>query len=103
MTVIDAYTRLKIAITLAAIALATLVPAGGGVTLHVAPTGSDANPGTASRPFATLERARDAVRALKRDGKLAARGVTVEVRGGIYELQKPLELTAEDSGSPARP
>ncbi|MGA2660073.1 MAG: hypothetical protein ABSH34_21430, partial [Verrucomicrobiota bacterium] len=45
------------------------------VTLHasdffVAPTGNDANPGTADRPFATLERARDAVRQLKQAGLL---------------------------------
>lgn len=29
---------------------------------HVAPTGNDANPGTAARPFATITRARDAAR-----------------------------------------
>ena len=95
--------RLKIAITLAWVAVATQLPAIAGGTLHVAPTGSDANSGTASRPFATLERARDAVRVLKRSGKLGARGVTVEVRGGIYELLKPLELAAEDSGGPGAP
>ena len=38
---------------------------------HVAPTGNDANPGTMEKPFATLERARDAARKLK-DPKLKA-------------------------------
>ena len=32
---------------------------------HVAPTGNDANPGTKAKPFATLERARETVRALQ--------------------------------------
>ena len=39
-------------------------------TFEVAPEGSDANPGSAERPFATLARARDAVRELKRSGGL---------------------------------
>ncbi len=34
----------------------------------VATTGSDDNPGTADKPFATLTRARDAVRKLKAGG-----------------------------------
>ncbi|MDH7504119.1 MAG: hypothetical protein QHJ82_15585, partial [Verrucomicrobiota bacterium] len=41
---------------------------------HVSPAGSDSNPGTASSPFATLERARDAVRELKREKGLPAGG-----------------------------
>ena len=73
---------------------------------HVdARTGSDANPGTAERPFATPARARDAVRALKKAGAFPSDGVAVElagrfdsVRGGILELGK------EDGGlSPAAP
>ncbi len=32
--------------------------------LHIAPTGRDDNPGSATAPFASLERARDAARAL---------------------------------------
>ena len=32
---------------------------------HVAPNGDDANPGTAAKPFASLTRARDAVRSAK--------------------------------------
>jgi hypothetical protein len=42
-----------------ALALAGSLPTGT-LQFHVAPTGNDANPGTAARPFATLERARDA-------------------------------------------
>ena len=36
-----------------------------GLRLHVAPDGSDQNPGTADKPFATLEKARDALRAAR--------------------------------------
>ena len=42
--------------------------AGAVVTaadFYVAPNGNDANPGTQAKPFATLERARDAIRELK--------------------------------------
>jgi len=66
--------------------------------LYVAPTGSDTNPGTLGKPFATLTRARDEVRKLK-----AAGAVTVYVRGGIYEMTAPLALGAEDSGTITRP
>jgi hypothetical protein len=54
-------------------------------------------------PFATLERARDEIRRLKRNGPLPAGGVTVEVRGGMYPLARPFELTAEDSGRAGAP
>ncbi|HID05914.1 MAG TPA: right-handed parallel beta-helix repeat-containing protein, partial [Armatimonadetes bacterium] len=54
-------------------------------------------------PFATLERARDEIRAMKKTGVLPKGGVIVEVRGGWYELAKPFELTAEDSGTPSAP
>jgi len=86
-------------------------PLGGGArsgaaspaTLYVAPDGNDANPGTKDRPFATLERARDAVRAMKTAAPLPQGGVTILLRGGLYELSRPFELAAEDSGSPACP
>jgi hypothetical protein len=54
-------------------------------------------------PFATLERARDEIRRLKRKGALPAGGVAVEVRGGMYPLARPFELTAEDSGGAGAP
>lgn len=53
-------------------------------------------------PFATLDRARDAIRALKK-----ARGLTkpvrVVVRKGTYYLPEALVLTPEDSGTEACP
>ena len=41
-----------------------------GADFHVAPNGDDAHAGTESKPFATLERARDEVRKLKQAGPL---------------------------------
>ena len=66
----------------------------------VAPDGSDAHPGTAERPFATLARARDAVRQHKTQTPGA---VTVLVREGTYYLESPLVLSPEDSGEEGAP
>ncbi|MSU47735.1 MAG: hypothetical protein EXS37_01335 [Opitutus sp.] len=70
---------------------------------YVAPTGDDTNSGGSERPFATLERARDAIRALKRASGLPKGGVTVHVRAGTYQLNTPLSLTREDSGTVEAP
>ena len=59
---------------------------------------AEANAGGSDGPFATLERARDAVRSLKKD-KLPAGGVGVYVRGGVYPLSRTFELSGADSGS----
>lgn len=66
---------------------------------HVAPGGSDANPGTPDRPFASLERAREAIRAVKAATGLPDGGVAVVVHGGHYAVRRTFELTAADSGS----
>ncbi|GAB2991433.1 right-handed parallel beta-helix repeat-containing protein [Saccharothrix stipae] len=56
---------------------------------HVSPTGDDATPGTADRPFATLRRARQAARAATGD-------VVVHLRAGTHVLTEPFELTEDD-------
>jgi len=76
------------------------------ITLYVASNGNDAwsgsllEPNSAENdgPFASLERARDAIRNLKNTGELK-NPVTVFVRGGMYELGQTLKLEAQDSGS----
>ncbi|MCK4375462.1 MAG: right-handed parallel beta-helix repeat-containing protein, partial [Candidatus Brocadiae bacterium] len=65
---------------------------------YVATDGSDANAETRAEPFATLERARDAIRAARPTG-----GITVWVRGGRYFREGAFELTAADSGSEDAP
>ena len=72
-------------------------------SFYVAPGGDDSNPGTEAKPFATLSRARDAVRELKRSGKELPEPVSVFVRGGSYALPETLALTPEDSGTPRCP
>ena len=75
-----------------------------GALFFVSPKGFDTNPGTRNKPFATLVRARDAVREMKKSAKgLPAGGVTVYLRGGTYRMDAPLELTAEDSGTHGAP
>jgi len=68
----------------------------------VATNGNDAWTGTAERPFATLARARDAVRKLKATGTHKG-PIVVMVRGGTYYLNEPLRLGAKDSGTAGEP
>lgn len=74
-----------------------------GKTFYVAPDGKDANSGTKTSPFATLEGARDAIRTLRSGAGLPPGGVAVIVRGGRYSVRNTLTLSAEDSGDAARP
>ena len=66
-------------------------------TFWVSPDGNDSSPGTRSKPFLTLERARDAVRAVNASRKTGA-NMTVNLRGGTYRLASPLLLDWRDSG-----
>ncbi|MHB0959340.1 MAG: right-handed parallel beta-helix repeat-containing protein [Pirellulaceae bacterium] len=81
-------------------AVMLLASACEGETFYVAPSGNDANPGTAAAPFATLERARDAVRSAKATG---AGALSVIIDDGAYELTRPVLFAPEDSGSAERP
>lgn len=92
-------------------ALFTLsLPVSAAIELYVAPQGNDAwsgrlaspNAKRTDGPFATPERARDAVRGLRQGGKSPGK-VTVWVRGGTYYRDKPFELTAADGGTPTSP
>lgn len=77
--------------------------AAPAVEFHVAPTGNDASRGSRFTPFASLERARSAVRSLKETGGLPTEGVTVWIRGGDYRLADTFELTTADGGESNRP
>lgn len=86
--------------------LLTAAPAAA-VDLYVARTGNDAWSGRRAEaaggdgPFATLERARDEVRRLRKAPDW--RGATVHVRGGTYPLPRTLQLTKDDSGTKEHP
>ena len=66
-------------------------------TIVVAPNGNDeTGDGSAAAPYATLEAARDAVRAMD---KTDLTGIDVFIKAGTYTLTETFKLTAEDSGT----
>lgn len=79
------------------------------VRFYVSPGGNDAWSGTRpdpdagkkDGPFASLERARDAVRAAKAAG--LATPVEVVIRGGVHTRLEPFRLGPGDGGEPGRP
>ncbi len=77
-------------------ALAT--SSAAAAVFHVSTLGNDENPGTRSRPFATFERARQAIRS---EGAEKVRKVVVH--GGSYERRATFKLDTQDSGTAARP
>jgi len=80
-----------------------------GTVLYVSPQGKDTWSGRLAEPradgtdgpLASLAAARAAVRRLKAKG--LTRPITVVVRGGVYELSEPLNLTPQDSGTATCP
>src|SRR5262245_43344170 len=88
----------------------TAVPADNPDTAEffVSPRGNDewsgrlADPANNNGPFATVDRARRAVRALLADHR-SPRGVRVVLRGGTYFLDAPLEFGPDDSGTEQGP
>jgi len=74
-----------------------------GLTLHVAPRGSDAGNGSEKTPFASLELARDEIRARRKNGSLPGGAVTVLVHGGTYQVSRTFSLSDSDSGTEAQP
>ena len=78
----------------------TLPAVLSGAAFYVAASGKDSNPGTKAAPFATLARAQQALRSRK---ETSPGPVVVEVRQGIYSLDRPLVFSPGDSGSEASP
>ncbi len=82
--------------------LTLVVSSAAAADFYIATDGDDANPGSQAKPFASLERGRDAVRALKKNG-LLKEPVNVWLRGGVYRLNKPVVFTPADSGTADAP
>ena len=86
------------------------IPRPKGKVFYISGAGNDAwsgklaepNPAATDGPFATLNRARDAIRAMQAHKPLD-QPVTVYVRGGTYTLSKPVVFLPEDSGTAACP
>ncbi len=91
--------------------LAQLTLLAKPASLYVSTAGNDRwsgslvapNAAGSDGPFATLARARDAVRQLKAAGPLPRGGVTVWVAGGLYPQSETLKLSASDSGTDGAP
>lgn len=83
---------------LAILCLLPVALAAAAAEFHVAPTGQDAGLGTAAQPFASLQRARDAMRQAPRNQPR-----TVTLHAGVYRMIETLELSAPDSGAAAAP
>ena len=70
---------------------------------HVSPLGDDTNPGTVSRPFATIQRAQLAVRDLRATQFGSQQEVDVVLHAGTYWQTNTLTFTDADSGSQGAP
>ncbi len=92
-----------LALTGAAMAEAQRSAPDKGACIVVAPDGDDSNPGTEKAPFASLERAREAVKTLKASREAPTGAIHVLLRGGTYTRSEVFLLTAADSGSPQAP
>ena len=66
------------------------------LTYYVAPSGNDDGPGTLIQPFATVERARQAV--AENNGAMTG-DIVVYLRGGTYTPESPVTFTESDSAS----
>lgn len=94
-------------LALLALGVAGLQGCGGGAdtggfcaSYWVSPSGDDAGgDGSQAHPFASVDRARQAVRA---DARRAGCRIAVNIAGGTYALQAPLVFDAKDSGAPGR-
>ena len=101
--------KLRHTLPMAALAAAlSLHAAAAPLVFHVARNGSDKwsgrfaapNAPRTDGPFATVERARDAVRDLKlQNGHELTQSVEIYLHGGTYTLDRPLHFAPEDSGT----
>ena len=66
------------------------------IEFHVTANGSDSNPGTADQPFATIDKARDAIR---QSGNVGVNPIVVNIHTGVYRLSSPLKFGPEDGGT----
>ena len=82
---------------------ATVTSFAGGTELHIAEDGRDSASGRADAPFRTLERARDEIRKMRAIDAVPKGGVLVVVHRGVYRFERPMELSAEDSGTVDEP
>ncbi len=72
--------------------------------IWISPTGNDANPGTKEKPLATILMAQRQARELRRGNDPSLKGgIQIILQGGTYQLNEPLQIRLEDSGTPELP
>ena len=72
---------------------------GAQTVLYVNPqSGCDTNRGTRSQPLASLDRARDTLRGMRKAGAFPKEGVAVELQGTFAMPENTFALEAEDGG-----
>ena len=74
----------------------TVTLAEGQAAFYVAPDGKDSNPGTEALPFATIEKFKQAVRAINKD---TTGDIVVVLRGGTYRIERTITFDAAHSGT----
>jgi len=67
--------------------------------MYVSPGGSDSNPGTRDKPFATIKRAQEEVRGIKKEEGMPEGGIAVYLREGRYFITESVVFEEEDSGT----
>lgn len=82
--------------------LAALLRAHSTPLFHVDPSGNDTHDGSAARPFASLDRARMAVRDCLKTYSASEGDIVIELHGGTYYLAAPVRFEAADSGREGR-
>jgi hypothetical protein len=70
--------------------------AAGPTYYYVSPSGSDGREGSITRPFKTIQKARDVIRTVNKN---MTGDIIVILKEGTYTLSQPLALNSEDSGS----
>lgn len=81
---------------------AGLLPAQSTPLFHVNPSGNDAHDGSGAQPFASLDRARLAVRNYLQKHPASEGDIVIELHGGTYYLAAPVRFEAADSGREGR-
>ena len=89
---------MKRAICLTILCLFAFVSMHAELRYYVAPGGSDNAKGTIDDPFATLEKARNTIRALSTEER--RQNIRVILRGGTYKMEETFVLNVED-GAPS--
>lgn len=87
--------RISMLLLVLCAALAVINAGAEEKALFAAPNGSDKNPGTEEKPFATMRMAQIMAREI---AKRVSCDIAVVLRGGTYRLEETLEFGTEDGG-----